>query len=211
MLTVTLDALRTRARRYADQERAGLSSDDFVSDEELAAHINDAALQLLAVIAEEYGAAAAVSADLSSVVGQELYALPTDLFEVLSIDFKGQPIFKFGAYEAADDCSCPRWQIEAGPKVRFLPASRRAGDTFRVWYIQSYPTLAAANDALTLWPHGDTYIAATAAMAMLGKEESDFQFPLGLRQQAEQAIRDNGRRIRPKMSVIRRRNHRCIQ
>lgn len=212
MPAVTLATLRARAREYADMRQPGFVQDDAFG---LDGHINDALQELLSIAAEAFGGGLAIQTPINSVADQEQYDLPADLFKVVTLEYHDRPLEKYSLDQVgmirSEPCACPRYMTEAGnTKLRIFPAIQEVVP-LRLWYIPSYPILSeGGTTSVTLPPHGDSYVAARAAMSLLAKEESDFSYPMGQMQAFEQRIRDAAWQQRPPQRVRDVRRHQCV-
>jgi hypothetical protein len=210
MVTVTLKELRARARGYADMEKDE-GDDAFVSDELLDGHIKDALQELLSISADAYGEALSIQTTVLTVVDQELYPRPSDCFRVTSFEYDNLPMDRYNSTSIEElkisGEQDPHWNEEF-LGVRIYPPFKIDNIPLRLWYIQKFPDLTDEDQLLTMVDHGDTFVAARAAMPLKDKEEADYSFVRGKASEAEGRIQLEGWARRPRKLVRRRRTAR---
>jgi hypothetical protein len=189
MATVTLTALRARARERADMVNSGFVTDTADSLDRL---INSAAQRLHAIIVQKFGNDYIVkSSTFNTVAGTSSYNLPSDFFKLLGVDltigsapsnlkkfeFRERNVYRAATVSAFGN-SLPRYRLE-GSILRLYPAPNAAYlGTF--WYI---PQLQVNGGSTNLLVNGadtvnfdngwEAFIEFDAAAQMLIKEESD--------------------------------------
>ena len=190
MAAVTLTALRTRARRRAEQENSLFCSDAEVTD-----YINEGAKRLHELLVGAFGEDYVKSSSAFNTNGGSDYALPSDFFKLTGVDLnisnKPVPLKRYmeperDAYRNIGTVSwfsVPRYKLE-GNNLRLYPApqSGLAGTIIYIPLLQI--TLAAGGTANEFtsangndtcnFPNGwEKFVTLYAAIEMLDKEESD--------------------------------------
>lgn len=175
-LTVTLAYLKEQVRARADQQNS-----QFVQDAELVDFINgsvSALYDLLVETAEDYYMASQV---IPIVQGTNEYALPTNFYKTLGVDYlvnnKPVPMSRFNfrdrhLYNYLDARpEIVRYAIW-GNQLVFKPQAPRIASV-TLWYVPAITKLAADTDVLDGVNGWEEYAILDAAIKCMIKEESD--------------------------------------
>lgn len=183
----TLAELRIRARRRANMETAG--SDQFVTDVELDAYLNDGLGELYDLLLQSWGDEYFVSTTtLALTSGTASYALPADFYKLLTVIIDdGQYYHPAPRYRWHDLARLEQLTGSQGGtsvfhlqyglnshvqgQITFKPTPQ-ASYTATLHYIPKYTALTTVSGTATDINRWDEYAVIRAAIQMLRKEES---------------------------------------
>lgn len=184
-LNVTLASLKAQVRSRADQQNS-----NFIDDAELTAMINSSAAALydkLVRAAADYYTASSV---ISIVAGTATYALPSNFYKLLGIDydingqtrtmshfnFKERNMYKYVGWRP----EIARYRV-FGSNILFTPQEPPV-PTVTLWYVPRITPMAVDADVLDGVNGWEEFVVLDAAIKCMVKEESD---PSALMKQLE--------------------------
>jgi hypothetical protein len=192
-----LQDLRLAVRRRADMENS-----TFISDTEFNDMINSSAQELYDILVSQYGEDYNLKKwSLTTVSGQEDYALPSDFYKLRGVDWKYglQEFVTLRPFQFAErnryrttagwnsaTRANARYRVQ-GNNLALLPVPNTAHE-LEVWYLPKFEKLVNNNDVIDGVNGFEEYVIVDAAIKALQKEESDVQVLLLQKQQLEQRI-----------------------
>lgn len=209
---VSLAELKSESRFRSNMERSG-----FIQDPELTSYINASLTELYDLLVDAYGSDYYLADPyvITTVSGQESYALPPDFYKLMGIDqdngdgnivtlkpfmFSERNQYQGPYFSLQSFAPLSMYQIR-GDKISFIPKDNQA-NTYKVWYIPACPKLVADGDTFDGVNGWEEYVIVDCAIKMRVKEESDVQVLLKskqdmyLRLKAMAKDRDSGMSLR---------------
>lgn len=185
---MTLAEIRTAARQRAD-----MTASQFVTDAEFNSYINSSLAELYDLLVTSYGNDYyATTANITTVTGQDRYALPADFFKLLGVDLAIQGTagsanatyvslrpFNMTERNRYTTASVQTWVGVTNIRYRlsanslWLTPTPQNGQSLRLWYVPRVIPLvndADVADGVSGWLE---YVVVDAAVKALQKEESD--------------------------------------
>jgi len=179
-MTITLAELKLRAKQKADREGS-----EFIGDAEMNFLVNSSIAELHDLIISTGLEYFLNSTTISTVVGTDTYALPSDFYKLKGVDLQlstdeyvSLRAFNFNERNYSQDQS---WTVARGTNIRY----RLYGNSLKfspkvtsianilVWYIPLATKLTADGDTLNDLNQFAEYIITDVAIKYLQKEESD--------------------------------------
>jgi len=197
MATKTLSAMRTEIANRVNFT-VPASSGTFITISEANAMINASIAELYDLITQKFGNDYFVKDPAYTfplVSGTESYALPSDFFKLLGVDFQlssDEAItlkpFMFSErnqytrsiVRGLTNAEFMRYRIRAG-KLWFSPKPSST-NTITVWYVPLPTTLSADGDTFDGYNGWEEYVITDVCIKFLGKEESDASTFIGAKQ-----------------------------
>lgn len=193
--TTTRAQLRTRARQLADRE-----SSTFVSDTELNTRADVSASELHDILVTRFEDYFESKSTIVMVSGTSDYALPTDFYKDLWVDFvTGSKNYTMKRYMNMErnrrqfgtaQAGIAQYRI-IGSLIRVIPTP--GSGSIVMGYVPQYAPFTADSGAggvvESAVPQGwEEYIVADMAMYMLNKEESDISAVMAIKMQLKERI-----------------------
>lgn len=196
-MSVTVDTLRTRAKRRADMENS-----DFVSASEWITYINAGYKNLYDLLVSKFEDYYITSSTFSVASGASTGSLPTDFYKLRGVDrsLGGGEYYTLlpFSFEKRNSRGYLSRYYGLNPDVRyrllqstliFSPSDSAPGD-YRIWYVPLATDLTSASDTVNGVNGWELYIELDAAIQAIIKEESDPSALLMERQKVEKRIEE---------------------
>lgn len=170
---VTLASLRFQVRQKAD-----MVNSQFVTDSELTGYINSAYYELYDLLVQKFGNDYYVATyyQFTADGTADSYPLPLDFYKQLGLELQddathwGQ-VRRYGQSGGGGYDAVPRYRLR-GSSIAFSSAPA-SGKVYRLWYVPRLSPLVGDTDIVDGVSGWEEFIVTDAAIACLGKEESD--------------------------------------